>query len=70
MTSLADELSQLRESYLLLQEEYWRQKEKLLELDIEVKQLQQTTSDAVHKAEKVRGGCKVLEAVLNSPMHN
>ena len=54
MASLMEELSQLRESYLLLQEEYWRQKEKLLELDIGSKQLERVATDAVHKAEKVR----------------
>lgn len=41
--TLQEDLQQLRSSFLLLQEEYWRQKERLLALDLE---MAKTTADA------------------------
>jgi hypothetical protein len=50
---LKQELQQLQDSYLLLQEEYWRQKERLMALDIEAGQLRVASEQAQATAAQV-----------------
>jgi hypothetical protein len=58
--ALQEELQQLRSSYLLLQEEYWRQKERLMALDLDTAQLKAASQKAADTAAQVcvhmRGG--------------
>lgn len=51
---LKQELQQLQDSYLLLQEEYWRQKDRLMALEIEAGQLRVSTEQAQATAAQVR----------------
>jgi chromosome segregation ATPase len=53
--AMQEELEQLRSSYLLLQEEYWRQKERLMGLDLDMAKLQAAADDAIAKAAQVHG---------------
>jgi hypothetical protein len=50
---LKQELQQLQDSYLLLQEEYWRQKDRLMALEIEAGQLRVSTEQAQATAAQV-----------------
>lgn len=51
--ALQEELQQLRSSYLLLQEEYWRQKEALMVLDLDKAQLKAASQKAAETAAQV-----------------
>lgn len=51
--ALQEELQQLRSSYLLLQEEYWRQKERLMALDCDAVQLKAAAETATAAAGQV-----------------
>lgn len=55
--ALQEELAQLRSSYLLLQEEYWKQKERLMTLDLDCAQLTAAASKAADTANQVGRGC-------------
>lgn len=52
---LKEELQQLQDSYLLLQEEYWRQKERLMALELEAGQLRVSSEQAQAAAVQVSG---------------
>lgn len=54
--ALQEELAQLRSSYLLLQEEYWRQKERLLALELDSAQLKAAADKAADTAAQVGWG--------------
>jgi hypothetical protein len=56
--ALQEELAQLRSSYLLLQEEYWRQKERLLALELDSAQLKAAAEKAADTAVQV--GLRIL----------
>lgn len=62
LTAAGDELRQLRESYLLLQEEYWRQKNVLLSAQIEAGQLRSLNEEANRQLTEVR--CKACRRAL------
>lgn len=53
--ALQEELAQLRSSYLLLQEEYWKQKERLMALDLDCARLTAAASKAADTANQVGG---------------
>jgi hypothetical protein len=53
--ALQEELQQLRSSYLLLQEEYWKQKERLMSMDFDAAQLKAAADRADALAQQVSG---------------
>jgi hypothetical protein len=59
---LKQELQQLQDSYLLLQDEYWRQKDRLMALEIEAGQLRVSTEHAQATAAQV--GVQLLLLLL------
>lgn len=69
--ALQEELAQLRSSYLLLQEEYWKQKERLMALDLDCAQLTAAGSKAADIANQVGGlsVCWCSAAASTSCMH-
>lgn len=54
VNALKAELQQLQDSYLVLQEAYWAQKERLLALELEAGQLRSTSEEATAAAAQVR----------------
>jgi hypothetical protein len=60
---LKQELQQLQDSYLLLQEEYWRQKDRLMAVDIEAGQLRVASEQAQATAAQVGCRCCTSQAV-------